>query len=114
MSKLEKKAPNKKVPVKKSKEPVENEVVVKGISDHVVKQGSRNNTLVAGEVRVGISKGATLNLGNYQSARIDFWMERVVNDNEHDITKAYAEMGEELDTLLEEEANSVGIALGGK
>lgn len=88
------------------------DVTVKGVSDHVVKQGSRNNTLVAGEVRVGMSKGATLNMGNYQSARIDFWMERVVEDTQHSVNKAYADMTQELDELIEQEADSVGVKLG--
>jgi len=84
---------------------------VKGVADHVLKQGTRNNTLVAGEVRVGMSKGATLNMGNYQSARIDFWMERVVVDDQHSINQAYSDMGEELDSLIEQETDALGIEL---
>lgn len=88
------------------------DVKVKGVADHVVKQGTRNNTLIAGEVRVGMSKGATLNMGNYQSARIDFWMERVVEDTQHAVNKAYSDMTIELDQLIEDEADAIGVKLG--
>ena len=96
-----------KLPRVNSKE----DTAIKGVSDHVIKQGNRNNTLVAGEVRVGISKGATLNMGNYQSARIDYWQERVVDDNQAAINRAYAEMGEELDELISQEADAIGVKL---
>lgn len=85
---------------------------VKGVADHVLKQGDRNNTLCKGEVRVGMSKGATLNMGNYQSARIDFWMERVVEDSSHAINQAYSDMGDELDSLIDQETEALGIELG--
>ena len=83
------------------------EVLVKGVADHVTKQGERNNTLAVGECRVGCSKGVTLNMGNYQSARIDFWMERVVEDNEHEKIKAYSEMVDCLDDLITQEVDSL-------
>jgi hypothetical protein len=100
------------MPLPRKKKAVEpKDTPVKGVVDHVVKQGNRNNTLVKGEVRVGISKGCTLNMGNYQSARMDFWMERVVEDSEHAINNAYADMGEELGSLIDEQVNELGIDL---
>lgn len=87
------------------------EKLVVGVSDHVTKQGDRNNTLTAGERRVGMSKGVTLNMGNYQSARYDVWMERVIPDTDRDYAKAVIEMEAVLDEAVKEEAKKLGFEL---
>lgn len=83
--------------------------VIVGVSDQVTKQGNRNNTLVSGERRVGMAKGVTLNMGNYQSARYDVWIERVIPDNDRDYAKAIIEMEKILDEAVKEEAKKLGF-----
>jgi hypothetical protein len=78
-----------------------------GVPDQVDRQGGRVNTIVNGERRIGLSKGATINMGNYESARVDVWMERVVPDNDHDMKVALEEMSNVLNSELEEEVKKL-------
>lgn len=71
------------------------------------KTSPKPSTIVSGQRRVGMSKGVTLNLGNYQSARIDAWMEKVVVDDEHSINEAIISISEEIDAVLEMEQNKL-------
>lgn len=64
------------------------------------------------EVKIGLSKGITLNTGNYESARIDYWMERTVPESEKDST--LAEMSKEIDNVLDAEVQELGYKLAGK
>ena len=96
------------------KKVVKKEKAVKGVPDvaEVVKPAEGINT---GEVtltavpqrRIGMSKGMTINMGDYQSARIDVWMERVVPDNDREVEKAYAEISKTLDEHLTDEVNEL-------
>lgn len=49
-----------------------------------------------GHVTIGLSLGATLNVGDYQSARVDVFMIRNVPDTPEDIDQNYSEMGKRL------------------
>ena len=53
-------------------------------------------------IKVGLSKGVTLNLGNYESAKFDCWMEAEVLEKERDTTlDLFSEL---IDNRLEQEA----------
>lgn len=67
------------------------------------------NMLRAGQALVGLSKGVTLNLGSYQSARIDCWVSRVCNDSEKDIMDNLAEISVILDEQIEYESDQLQI-----
>ena len=56
-----------------------------------------------GERKIGLAKTFTKNMGNYQSAKIGVWMERVVPDNDHDCTINLQEMSKYLDDWLQSE-----------
>jgi len=79
--------------------------VVKGVPENMISKPI--SSITEGQVRIGLAKGMTLNMGNYQSARIDAWMERVVPDNDHDINKSISDMSELLDEVVEQEQESL-------
>lgn len=54
-----------------------------------------------GEIAVRITKSLTKNLGNYNSARIEYSMEKVVPDKEEAIT--IQELSNKIDAYLEDE-----------
>ena len=54
-----------------------------------------------GEIAVRITKSLTKNLGNYNSARIEYSMEKVVPDKEEAIT--IHELSNKIDAYLEDE-----------
>ena len=61
--------------------------------------------MVQGEVLVRITKSLTKNLGNYNSARIEYGMEKVVpTDKEHEVIK---ELSTKIDAYLEDEFNEL-------
>ena len=47
-------------------------------------------------------------MGNYESARFDVWIERVVPDNDRDMDKAMIEMDKLLEDLVNAEAKEFG------
>lgn len=61
--------------------------------------------MVQGEVLVRITKSLTKNLGNYNSARIEYGMEKVVpTDKEQEVIK---ELSTKIDAYLEDEFNEL-------
>lgn len=61
--------------------------------------------MVQGEVLVRITKSLTKNLGNYNSARIEYGMEKVVPaDKEEEVIK---ELSTKIDAYLEDEFNEL-------
>lgn len=56
---------------------------------------------------VGISKGLTLNLGSYQSARIDCWMLDMCDSDDKAKMDKLAEMSQMLDEQIEYECSEV-------
>ena len=67
-----------------------------------------NNQLKSGEVRIGLSKNVTRNMGNYESVKIGVWMERVVKDDDRIIKKNYAEISSFLDEWIAGELEELG------
>lgn len=57
--------------------------------------------LQVGKTSVGISKGYTINLGNYESARISCWMTRICDDNEVEIMDTLGEISQLIDEQIE-------------
>lgn len=73
------------------------EEVKKGaMADEVAK-----HSLVSSQNKVGIAKGVTKNMGNFESLRVDVWLTQDCTDLEDAQTK-YKEMEEAVDSLLEE------------
>lgn len=66
-----------------------------------------SNMLKKGECIVGLTKGATINLGNYQSARFDVTITRVVNDDEHTILNELVSISDMIDEQLEYETDKL-------
>lgn len=91
---------------KKLKKPVKN-------SSPEVKKGAPDTKAIAvnpiseGKTRIGIAKGCTINMGSYESARVEVWMERVVDDDEHSINKAINDIGELLDDYIATEVSEL-------
>lgn len=56
---------------------------------------------------VGLSKGITLNLGNYESAKISCWMSKNVPEEEKDIMNALNDISEMIDEQIQFEAEEL-------
>lgn len=69
--------------------------------DHVVKQSGKSYTAKS----IGMSKGATLNMGEYESLRVDCWLTDVVDEGETP-QEALRRIEAILDEVLEEVALS--------
>lgn len=59
----------------------------------------------AGEIRIGLSKQASIKVAEFQYNKIGFWMERVVPDNDKDINMNMLDMSERIDDFIEQEVN---------
>jgi hypothetical protein len=57
-----------------------------------------------GYATVGLALGATLNVGDYQSARIDVFIQRNVKDEDEVIETEYIKMGETLQKEIERQS----------
>ena len=98
-----------KKPMKKSlsEQAVENSSVTKGTSKNqtVVKEGIPNDHsskhLSEEAPVVGVSIGTTLNMGDYESLRVDVWLKDTVADNET-VEQAYARVVKTVDSTLQE------------
>lgn len=78
-----------------------NEVLKKGkvvdSTDKIPKSNSRV---------VGVAKGVTLNMGDYESMRIDVWVSDFIGENET-IAQAETRVAREVDILLEKECGKI-------
>lgn len=98
-----------KKPMKKSlsEQAVENASVTKGTSKNqkVVKEGMPNDHsskhLSEEAPVVGVSIGTTLNMGDYESLRVDVWLKDTVAKNET-VEQAYARVVRTVDSTLQE------------
>lgn len=54
---------------------------------------------------VGVAKGVTLNMGDYESMRIDVWASDFINNET--ISQAETRIAREIDALLEKECNKI-------
>ena len=102
-----------KKPMKKSlsEQAVENASVTKGTSKNqtVIKEGKPNDHsskhLTKEETPVvGVSIGTTLNMGDYESLRVDVWLTDTVQKSET-IEQAYARVVNTVDSTLQEIVN---------
>lgn len=57
-----------------------------------------------GYASVSLAIGCTLNMGDYQSARIDAFIQRNVPDTDEDIRDAYSKIGDMLHSELERQS----------
>lgn len=117
MAKLVKKKPSKATKAVEEKTNEVNTHVVKEKYDPDVRakvplmekgaEQSEDNTqsstlgLPLGKTSVGISKGYTVNLGNYESARISCWMTKICDDNEIAIMDTLGEISQLIDEQIE-------------
>ena len=73
--------------------------------DHAQKHINENKRNAERQI-VGVSKGITRNMENYESLRVDCWLTDVVKDNET-IDQAFERVGAIIDEQLELQINSV-------
>lgn len=67
------------------------------------------NPIPDNKVVVGQSKGYTINLGGYESARINCWISKHTNDDEVSIMNTMAEISQLLDEQLEFEIEELNV-----
>lgn len=60
-----------------------------------------------GTAKVGLVKGVTINLGNYQSARIDCSIVRIVKDDDREIMDELANISSMIDEQIEFETEQL-------
>lgn len=65
------------------------------------------NKLKAGEAEIGLSKGLTINLGGYESARVNCWISKVSKDTEVDIMAGMIEISEMIDEQIQFEVEEL-------
>lgn len=111
----------KKIPKKlkaKNNEEVKSHVVkekreVDGSKTTVSEKGSEQYTentvgaLPEGKSTVGLSKGLTVNLGNYESARVNCWISRTVNEDEQTVMDNLVQISEMIDEQLQFEVDEL-------
>lgn len=57
--------------------------------------------------RVGMSKAMTVNMGNFESAKIGVWIERVIPDNDRDEASTMTDISGRLDEYLKVEVSDL-------
>lgn len=79
------------------------------VEDSDTVDDSRNiaGALPEGKATVGLSKGVTLNLGNYQSARISCWISRTVNEDDKTVMDTLADISQLIDEQIEFESEEI-------
>lgn len=74
------------------------------IQDGVNPRSKLGKATPEGQATVGLSVGATLNMGDFQSARIDVFIQRSVPDNEEAIKDGLDEISELLHSEIERQS----------
>ena len=82
-------------------------LAVRSDEQEAVESSALPAELKPGTRRVGVSKGLTVNLGDYNSARVAFWMERVVPDTDEDFVSAVVEMSQLIEDAIQEEVEEL-------
>lgn len=101
---------NKSLKKSLSEQAVENASVTKGTSKNqtTFKEGKPNDHSSKHFNKelptVGVSIGTTLNMGDYESLRVDVWLTDTVSDNET-VEQAYARVVKTVDKTLQEIVN---------
>ena len=80
--------------------PVEDEEIQDGDMLNQMKADMTKIPQQTGFATVGLSLGATINMGDYQSARVDCFIIRNVPDNDKTISKAYTDISRKLSDEL--------------
>lgn len=75
------------------------------IQDGVSPRGKLGSKAVEGKAIVGLSKGVTLNMGDFQSARIDVFIQRTVTDDEQVLRDTLLEIDEVLQDEIERQSS---------
>lgn len=106
---VKKNVPTKKVAITKGKEKVrEVEMPVSDIAelqDGIMPTNSKvKDKPPVGMVTIGMSLGATINVGDYQSARIDVFIQRNVIDNDDNIRFQYENLSDMLQKEIERQS----------
>ena len=65
------------------------------------------NTIQEGKSIVGLSKGLTINLQNYESARVNCWISKVTNDDEVSVMDTLVQISEMIDEQLQFEVDEI-------
>lgn len=118
---MAKKLPSKKQVTPKDHEEVNTHAVVekrevdgskttvkeKGADVETGTESNPVNTLPEGKAIVGLSKGLTINLGGYESARINCWISKISNDDETSIMDSLVQISEMLDEQLQFEIDEL-------
>ena len=75
----------------------------------VVQENENNpiNTIQEGKAIVGLSKGLTINLQNYESARVNCWISKVTNDDEVSVMDTLVQISEMIDEQLQYEVDEI-------
>jgi hypothetical protein len=80
------------------------ETVKEGVPlDHDTKHKTAKNPVSFEGQQFGMSKGCTLNMGEYESLRVDCWLSDTVRENET-VREAFTRVEAVLDEVLEEVA----------
>lgn len=65
------------------------------------------SSLPLGKTLVGLAKGVTLNMGGYQSARVDCWIARVVDDTNKSVMDTLADLSQLISEHIEYESEDL-------
>lgn len=60
-----------------------------------------------GKTSVGLNKGYTINLGNYESAKISCWITRICDDNDVSVMDTLGEISQLIDEQIEFEISEL-------
>jgi hypothetical protein len=101
-----KKPPTKEFSAFSTPKPKKPSEIEKGTAEDMK---SRNMIRVPadGQVTFGVARGATINMGDFESARIDYFIIRNVTDDEEIIREQKKEMTNLLDEFLIEEIDKI-------
>ena len=77
--------------------------------EKVLKDETQNTIgkLNAGERKVGMSQGVTINMGNYESAKINIWIEQIIEDSDDIEAKTIANISKRLEEYLKAEVQQL-------
>lgn len=100
------KAPKKKVPVKENRvETREVDVTTNpNIEDGVSPRSKLGKATPKGKALIGLSLGVTLNMGDFESARVDVFIQRNVDDDDESIQEGLADISELIHDELQKQA----------
>lgn len=104
-----KRSPKKAVPIKQNREEVREVDVTTNpnIEDGVSPRSKLGKATPQGKALIGLSLGVTMNMGDFESARVDVFIQRNVDDDDDSIKEGLAELSE----LIHEEIQNQALQL---